>query len=282
MSDRAECCQWCSTPVAAPCAFYFYPSDGATSPALACEDPEHRDAALGYAHDETDYPQMITEEWEPPEGYVPLAERRPGEHKPMCSFEWCTCGEFTDHRGGFFAHQRSTEKGAAGVSGYSLNDAVKHVLDTSDATSPEDIAELVAADVPHREWREVLAQALGPYVRAAIAHRRQGNPILAGAVHGGAGRTQSARSPKVTGIREEARQKALRDRLSVGDDRHKFLGDCTFEDLMFAAGERRTQARRNEAKAAQYEALALLLQERGVSTVAELPDSDLDEWETAA
>lgn len=152
---------------------------------------------------------------------------------------------------------------------YDLRAAVLEVLDTSDLADLGDIAAKVAENIPARELRAALAESLRIYVQQINTQRRMSNPIL----H--SDRVQSARSAKVAGIRD--RHAAwLRDLIHV-DGGHKPLGECTYEDLMFAAEERRVKARQNATQADRFEEIAKLLQAHSVETVAELPTSVLSE-----
>lgn len=159
--------------------------------------------------------------------------------------------------------------------GVTLRHLVHSVLEQTDLASPEEVAAAVARGVPAKRVRAVLVEALTAYVRTTMQQRRAHNPILADEQ-----RTQSARSSKVAAIRDSWAS-ALRDRVHVSDG-WKLLGECTFEDLMFAAAERREHAARNLAKADQFEALASRLESAGVETVADLPESALDVLESAA
>lgn len=51
----------------------------------------------------------------------------------------------------------------------------------------------------------------------------------------------------------------------------KAIGDCTFDDLMFAVRVRRDQAHKTLIRAEQYETLATLLRAHGVERVRDLP-----------
>lgn len=162
------------------------------------------------------------------------------------------------------------------MSQYSLRDAVASVLDTSDLASPEDVASKVAENVPSKAVRSVLTEALTTYVRVHMGERRRSNVIL----NGDEQRKQSARSSKVAAIRDSW-SAALRDRVHV-EDGWKALGECTYDNLMFAASERQEMARRNAAQAEKYESLAHKLRSAGVERVADLPQADLAELGSAA
>jgi hypothetical protein len=159
------------------------------------------------------------------------------------------------------------------VTDFDLRTAVIEVLDTTSLTEPAAIAGKVAENVPSRQLRAVLTEALVTYVAVVNQQRRMNNGILGGA-------RRPARSAKVAAI-GDWHAKALRDRVHV-DGHHKLLGDCTYEDLMFAAGERRKLAHQNATKADQYQALAEKLREHDVKRVANLPLSAWDDWGTAA
>ena|ERR1051326_1552073 len=151
--------------------------------------------------------------------------------------------------------------------GYDLRTAVFDVLDTSDLTDFQAIAAKVAENVPARQLRAALGECLVSYVRMTCSQRRMANPVLHTA--------RSARSPKVAAIRD-AHAKWLRELISV-EGGQKFLGECTYEDLMFAAEKRRKHAAVTVAQAQRFEEIAALLHEHQVETVAELPPSALME-----
>lgn len=164
---------------------------------------------------------------------------------------------------------------------FNLTQVVADVLDGTDLASPDEIAAEVVANLSSRQLRAALAQALPLFVARAIQYRRSSNVILdptqARAAEGTAsvevvGGKQSARSLKVSGIRD-AWARALADRVHI-DGGYKLFGDCTYDDLVFAAEERREHARRNAAKAKQYLAVADRLKKLGVETVSELPQGD--------
>lgn len=84
------------------------------------------------------------------------------------------------------------------------------------------------------------------------------------------------RSAKVAAY-QDLGMKWLSERLNTSQDPRawKRLGDACFDDLMFAAGQRRDQAARTNAKAAEYEALAKLVRAYGVERVRDLPEDVL-------
>lgn len=150
-----------------------------------------------------------------------------------------------------------------------LRKIVAAALNASETTDPASLAREIAEKIPSRSVRACLAEALAPYVREQIQHSRS----VATAMQEAPG---PSRSSKVAAIRSWSR-KQLRERYHVGAGEWKFLGDFTYEDLVFAANERRDHAARNLAKAAQFDQLAELVQARGVATVAELAEADLEQ-----
>jgi hypothetical protein len=65
-------------------------------------------------------------------------------------------------------------------------------------------------------------------------------------------------------------ERFLADQLHVADG-YRRMAECTFEDLMFAAAERRTQAAATNATADGYERLANALHDYDAKTVEALP-----------
>jgi len=147
-----------------------------------------------------------------------------------------------------------------------LRELVREVLDSADTPDPGAVADEVMRRIPPDEYETALRQTLRSFVRLMSAERRSATRITEP--------RRAVESPKVAAIREHWR-KALRDSVHVGDAAYRFLEDCGFDDLMFAAQERRTLAKQNLDRAGQYEALAQLLIRYGVETVRELPEDVL-------
>ena len=87
---------------------------------------------------------------------------------------------------------------------------------------------------------------------------------------------QSAKSAKVAAYREHARFLRLRVNVARGTD--KWMQDCTYADLCYAAENRRKVAAETVAAAEEYEALAALVKRRKVATVGALPPADIDKF----
>lgn len=179
---------------------------------------------------------------------------------------------------------------------FNLNSLIREVLATSLMPDPHDVSEEVLRRITNDQLRPALRQCLpalvGDYARRHLnnadrPHFRspQANPTAAAAISSApvaafperAAKAeikprQITRSPKVAAYRELGQQ-WLRARVYVSADPRewKFMGDCTFTDLMFMAAQRRDQAERTNAKAAEYERLADLMQAHDVTRVRDLP-----------
>lgn len=162
------------------------------------------------------------------------------------------------------------------TSDFDLRKVVAEFLDTTDLTDFREMAAEVAGVVPSRQLRAALAEALVGYIANVNQNRRNANPVL-----NGNGQQKQNRSVKVAGIAAMHRR-MLRDLVHVGNSANKRLGDCTYEDLMFAAGERREIARLTAAKADRYEWLAKQLHAHSVDRVADLPPEVLADMEAVA
>lgn len=144
------------------------------------------------------------------------------------------------------------------VSEFNLRTLVRQVLDDSVLTDPGLIAEEVYRRTAAKDRGAAYQQALRHFVRQVASEQRGATTITAG-------------PSKATRAREWW-QRSMRDRIHVnGDAGWKMLADCTRDDLLYAAAERREQADRNRAKAQQYEALASLLDANSAATVRDLP-----------
>ncbi|MFJ9771151.1 hypothetical protein ACIRVF_07900 [Kitasatospora sp. NPDC101157] len=188
---------------------------------------------------------------------------------------------------------------------FNLRKLIREVLNTSTMPDPHDVAREVLRRIHDDDLRTALSQCLSDVVREQIRAGRNGDgggPPLPPMPTPAAGRPQTPtvrlvdpapintakvpqaqRSAKVAAYRAFGQQ-WLRERMYVsGDPRGwKFMGDCTFDDLMFAAAQRRDQAARTTAVAERCERLAALLHTHGVTLVKELPADVLSGIEDVA
>lgn len=148
------------------------------------------------------------------------------------------------------------------MSDFVLRHIVRDVLRNSTLADPGDIAAEVLRRIPARSTRDALEQTLRLYVRQVISEVRiSSRPAPATAANG---------SWKVAAIRD-GWQRRLRDPVHVGAQEWKLLADCSYEDLLAAAAERRQLAERNQAWARTYDAWAGLLVEHDVKRFGDLP-----------
>lgn len=162
------------------------------------------------------------------------------------------------------------------MSEFNLRALVREVADASGDADPGLLAEAVYKRIAAKERPAALREALRHYVRLTVAMERTASPSTQEQPEGTG--KPGTRSWKRDGIRAGWRR-YLRTRLHT-EGGWKFLGDCGFDDLMFAATERREIAAATLSAADRYEALAKLCADHGVSRVADLPDSVLDAIES--
>ncbi|MFJ4847569.1 hypothetical protein [Streptomyces sp. NPDC088733] len=160
------------------------------------------------------------------------------------------------------------------MSDFNLRQIVRDVLAASTMADPRDLAAEVYGRIPPDDYGTALAQCLPDVVREQIRQSR--NLTTAPMAETPGGRAAPARSAKVSGIRAMWAQR-LRERIHIGPAASdwRLLGDCGFDELMFAAAERRELAVRNAAKAEEYQELAEALRTAGVGRVRDLPAETL-------
>lgn len=162
-----------------------------------------------------------------------------------------------------------------------LRALVRATLAQSAHANPNDLATEVFDKIPSTDYGFLLRYLLKEFVRRVIHENRSGNqifptdhprpdahPVVVGGEQAKP-RVRSSRSAKVRAIRE-AWQARLRDRYSIGRS-WKFLGDCTFDDLMAAASERRDLAKSNSAIAEELERYAQAVQQHKAAHLRDLP-----------
>lgn len=188
---------------------------------------------------------------------------------------------------------------------FSLRHLIREVLDASTMCDPHVIAPEVLRRIDKADLKAALGECLPSMVREMIRSSRSGG-LLAGSprLHAGPDRPEvmserpgsgpvapvggkpvkkPGRSAKVAAIRASG-PKWLADRIHTSADPREWkrVGDCSFADLMFAAGQRREQAARTSAAAERLEVLAGLVRKHGVKRVRDLPASVLAEVGGAA
>lgn len=157
---------------------------------------------------------------------------------------------------------------------FDLSGLVRSVTDGSGLRGPREIAAKVAENVPARQRLAALEQALIPYVREYLTRARNAAPVTP--ISAAPRNRNSANSSRVTAIRE-AWRKTLVGQFHVGHGQWAVLADCSFDAVMFIAGERRENARRNAAAADMFERLADAVRVASADRVGDLPESVLAE-----
>jgi hypothetical protein len=199
------------------------------------------------------------------------------------------------------------------VTDFNLRHVVREVLAASTMNDPHALAGEVLRRISKDDYKAALQQCLANMVREEIRSHRNGGFLSAPpqrsapprltlhagsdtpevmSEHPGSGPMASVgrapakkpgRSAKVAAIRASG-PKWLTDRLYTSADPREWkrVGDCSFTDLMFAAGQRRDQAARTSAAADRLEVLAELVRKYKVDRVRDLPASVLAEVGGAA
>jgi hypothetical protein len=153
---------------------------------------------------------------------------------------------------------------------FQLRAAMTEIINTTNLSDPHLIATRIAEKVPAKLLRTVLIQALTEWVRVFLTQQRKNTEIVR------PGSRPHNPSAKVAGVREAAPfwMRAIRDRCR-GADRMKMICEFTIKDSIFAADERRKQARLNDAKAAQFDIITDVLKEYEAYCVGDLPEDVL-------
>jgi hypothetical protein len=154
---------------------------------------------------------------------------------------------------------------------FSLSALIRDVVDTTAFVGPDEVAAEVARRIPKSHKDAVLATCLRSHVHTAITQIRSTNGRLAPLP------TRSAKGDAIRAWATEQRTRRLSEQLHVGPGEWKLLADCTAENLRFVAAERMDMARRCEASASTYNALADALDELDIKTVRDLPDATIED-----
>jgi hypothetical protein len=156
-----------------------------------------------------------------------------------------------------------------------LRALIRDIAENSSLRGPREIAAKVAENIPAKQVRAALAEALVAYVREELTRARATSaPVLPGNVN-------SARSSKVAAIRD-AWRRTLAGQFHVGAGVWQRLADCSREQVMFLAAERREMAERNAAAADMFDRLGAAMRKRHAKVVADLSEPVLAELLSAA
>lgn len=150
----------------------------------------------------------------------------------------------------------------------SVRAQIIEILDTSALSDPREIAEKLIGDIPSRQLRAALAEVLPQYVRVLMTNDRRSDP---GRHSQPGSQTRSAPGSE----RWRAAAGVLASRFCPAGE-WKPLRDCTRDDVLALVAERRDLAAKNAAVADQFERLHQLMSDRGVSTVGELAEAEVE------
>lgn len=171
---------------------------------------------------------------------------------------------------------------------FNIRHLVREVLRSSTMADPGAVADEVMRRIPKNMVRTALVQVLRDVVRQVMGEERNSNagpantaPVEPALRLATDDREEAEDAPKPhvpnrswkrAGI-SDGWQKRLTDRIHVGQSARdwKLLKFCTYDDLLFAATERRGIADSNAAAARQYDAWARLINEHDVATFGDLP-----------
>jgi hypothetical protein len=166
------------------------------------------------------------------------------------------------------------------TNGQTLNDRIRAKtaeLDTADYT---EVANALYAELDTKEIRAALKAILPNRVRTVLVNRLvRSVDRLAHAV--GRPAKSTARSKDEAPVTRSGPSKADLIRLHYRRELHqpvhtkagnKFLGDCTIDDLTFAAVQRRDQADDLNRNAEAFEELVKAMSNRNVAVVRDLPE----------
>lgn len=146
---------------------------------------------------------------------------------------------------------------------------------------PADIAAKVEPLIPESQRHAVFLMLLTRFIGASKPRMAQviEHPQARGAKPAPT-QAKPAKSAKVAAYREYGR--FLRIQVAIGKNEYRWMGDCSYEDLIAAAERRRSHAAQTIAAAEQYEKLAELVRANNVPTVSKLPLAVLREFADGA
>jgi len=176
---------------------------------------------------------------------------------------------------------------------FNLRDVIRSIIATNSKVWPIDEVVVEVVDIiDGDDLREALRQALPCLIREILAeHRPQGRIGLPARnvtgrheIRQPAARhrdylespfnrppaTQTNGSRKGSEIRN-AWQRVLDAPYAVAGGDHKRLGDCTYEDLYWMAGQLDIQSSDLQSRARGFRELAMLINDHDVTTIRELP-----------
>lgn len=144
----------------------------------------------------------------------------------------------------------------------SIDALIEQVLKTTEHDVPGDIADDVVRLIKTTDYKVYLKQLVLHRVSSVAGRMREKvNPVKAGV------------STKQRLIREKYWPQFLATKVALPAG-YKTMGELTADDLDWLAGFRRTQANELIGKAVQFERLALMMREKRVAVLEQLPHAD--------
>lgn len=152
---------------------------------------------------------------------------------------------------------------------FDLRASVRSVLDTTNLTSPAEIAAKVAESVPSKDLRTTLAAALETYVRVQFSRDRGWGPTPAVG--------PANVSAKVAAYQADAWRRKLHNRFPVGAGQDRLMADLSYDNFLYIAEVRRAHAAANIAAAERAERCAEAMVKAKVDRFGDLSDAVLRE-----
>jgi hypothetical protein len=143
---------------------------------------------------------------------------------------------------------------------FSIQAAVRAVLDETDLTDPGDVADVVIKDMPDEAQRESFRFLLRDFVRVQFHRYPTENSV-----------TPKARSAKQEAIRAYA-QKWLRGRIFTGED-YKLRADCTQDDVQQIISARFRERDKLDQAGKRWETVLSEMIRHGAESIGDLPTS---------
>lgn len=150
-----------------------------------------------------------------------------------------------------------------------LRELIRNVAAEYPKAQPNEIARHAAKLTPPDQIVEFYEAALRPLVQDVL--RQDRNIAIHHVVSDRSG--VPCVSPKVAGIRSWWQQ-MLESRVAL-ENGWKVFGDCTYDEVLYCAKERRAHAESVIAQADWYESIARKMKQRRVCAVRELPEQIL-------
>jgi hypothetical protein len=167
---------------------------------------------------------------------------------------------------------------------FDLRLLIREVASLSKSPDPVVVAHEVLRQIGDEDRDEALWQALRVMTRHVIAEsrftRRPGDQTteVKPSIHSRQGISPSRKVAQIRDHWKSYIQQYLQERINISPYEWKFLGDCTANDLYYAADFRDNLAVANAVKAQWYRDRAKMVEHAGVDCVSKLPEKLLKEF----